>query len=97
VNPSQSDMVLRLKSNRTTGYGWYLKTYDHNLLSLKSYRYIAPNAQLAGAPGVEEWHFKVLSTANIAPQLSQITFSYMRPWELSDAKETVINWVSSVS
>lgn len=101
IKKDQNILTVTLKSNRTTGYSWFIKNYDHNLLSLKSYQYIAPNtaaggkAPIVGAPGLESWQFTVKPEAHIAPQASEIDLIYIRPWEISNSsQETVIHWFS---
>jgi inhibitor of cysteine peptidase len=46
------------------------------VLSNTGDKYIAPQTNLIGAPGVEEWTFKALKKGT-----SIISMEYRRPWE----------------
>lgn len=93
----QKILVVRLKSNATTGFSWFLKNYDHDLLTLEGHRYIAPvPSKMVGVPGEEEWTFKINSTAYLAPQISQIEWVYARPWATQIPSSTKITWISRV-
>ena len=94
ITSNQQTLVLRLKSNPTTGYSWFLKSYDKDLLKLQSHHFIATSTPLAGAPGVEEWIFYIEPYAFVAPQLSEIHLTYARPWDLSGAKDVAVQWMS---
>ncbi|OFZ55307.1 MAG: hypothetical protein A3D92_11255 [Bacteroidetes bacterium RIFCSPHIGHO2_02_FULL_44_7] len=95
VKPSQGELVIRLASNGTTGYLWFLTYYDHALLTLEGHHYIAPPvSKMVGVPGVEEWHFKVSPSAFLAPQLSTVNFVHMQPWVLPLPAETKVAWLT---
>src|SRR5690242_8895144 len=55
----QSHFIIRLKSNPTTGYHWFLREYDGKLIAPVKYSYEAPNTKLIGAPGYEVWVFSI--------------------------------------
>ena len=59
VNPSSTLVTLKLKSNPTTGYSWFLVKYNESIMSPISHKYYAPTSQLVGAPGYEVWQFRV--------------------------------------
>lgn len=85
VTPTQSTFVIQLKSNPTTGYSWFLREYNDNLLTPVKHTFIAPkDKKLMGAPGMEEWTFKAKPAAFVVPQETTIRFVYTRPWEQSD-------------
>jgi inhibitor of cysteine peptidase len=76
VNVGKS-FTITLDSNPTTGYKWQLaKQMDTGLVGFIDSQYIAPNTNLVGAPGKEEWHFKAVREGKAI-----ITFHYVRPWE----------------
>jgi predicted secreted protein len=89
ISPEQNAFTLKLKSNRTTGYEWVIKDYDPQLLTLISHHYEVTNKdkQLVGAPGIEEWTFRINPNARIAPRMTQISLVYARPWELSSLQQ----------
>jgi inhibitor of cysteine peptidase len=96
VEQSNPTFTITLESNPTTGYSWSLKDkgYDEKLISLVNHKFYPPtNKTLVGAPGYEEWIFKVNPSSFTASQTttSQTTTSqttkttialvYIRPWE----------------
>lgn len=81
ATPSSANIIIKVKSNPTTGYSWFLVNYNENLLSPISHKYYAPTSQLVGASGYELWKFRVNTAAFIMPQITTITLQYARPWE----------------
>lgn len=82
VSPNKTTFEIQLKSNPTTGYSWFLRDYNNNLLEPVKHEFIAPkDKKLAGAPGMESWKFKAKPAAFLVPQETTIRFVYMRPWE----------------
>lgn len=91
VQKSNPVFEIVLQSNPTTGYSWFLKNYDNNLITLVSHSYYPPlDQKLVGAPGYDKWIFRVKPEGFIAPQLTNITLIYMRTWE--DQGAQVINF-----
>jgi predicted secreted protein len=85
VSKSSPIITVKLKSNPTTGYSWYLTKYDSMLIEPLSGSYIRPVSQLAGAPGYILWKFKVKPAAFTVPVITRISLIYARPWDLTDA------------
>lgn len=83
VTPSSTAVILKLKSNPTTGYSWFLVKYNENLLSPISHKYYASASPLAGASGYEIWKFRANTASFIMPQITTITLQYSRPWEVN--------------
>ncbi len=81
-----STYTIKLKSNPTTGYFWFIVNYDHNLLKLKKHRYVPPKTNLVGAGGYEMWVFSPTVAALKAPHATPVKLIYARPWELKSAK-----------
>lgn len=82
LNSQTHEFVVSLPSNPTTGFRWYLVSYDAKLIKPISHQFIPPtNKKLMGAPGNTQWTFKVLKAAHQVPQASTITWTYVRPWE----------------
>jgi inhibitor of cysteine peptidase len=82
VTAKNPNYTLKLSSNATTGYSWFVLSYPHNLVQVVSHKYIAPNTQMAGAPGTSVWQFKVKKAALAVPTIIQIKMLYARPWEV---------------
>lgn len=97
VKSAQPIFSIKLKSNPTTGYSWFIKDYNHQQLDLIDHAYIAGDSKLVGASGYEIWHFKVKPSMFIAPQLFNIQLLYARPWELSTAISPLTVTIVSVS
>lgn len=90
VAPGQDTITLRLASNRTTGYAWYLAGVDNHLIEPVSNSYEHPTGKgLVGEPGVSVWTFKVDTGDIKVPTYTTIKMIYARPWEVkaSDAKD----------
>jgi inhibitor of cysteine peptidase len=81
VTKDQPQFVIHLKSNPTTGYNWFLREYDAKLITPVKHKYQAPNTKMMGASGYDVWIFSVKPAAFVVPQMTQIRFSYARPWE----------------
>lgn len=95
VKSNDDRIEIKLAANATTGYQWFVKHYDHNLLNLMSYHYLAPGSNLAGAGGTAVFVFEVESTFHRAPQISTVTFEYGQPWNLSLMKTHKVTVVSA--
>jgi inhibitor of cysteine peptidase len=85
ITAAQPEFVIKLKSNPTTGYTWFLRNYNTDLLQPVSHSFQAPDTTMVGAPGFELWTFKVKSTAFVVPQQTSIRFAYSRPWEAAES------------
>jgi inhibitor of cysteine peptidase len=85
VTSAQPQFIVKLKSNPTTGYGWFLRDYNSALLEPVSHGYeAATDKKLMGAPGFEIWTFRVKPSAFVVPQQSMVRFVYTRPWEAGE-------------
>lgn len=85
VNVKDPVFVLKLKSNPTTGYTWFLREYDSTLITPVKNEYVQPNKKLIGAPGFENWTFKVKPAGFTVPQQTTIRMVYTRPWQSNDS------------
>jgi inhibitor of cysteine peptidase len=74
--PIGTHFTVRLASNVSTGYGWQLTALDQAVVRNTGNHYIAPEAPLPGAGGVEEWDFAVQATGT-----TTLEMEYRRPWE----------------
>lgn len=86
ISSSSPVFVITLKSNRTTGYSWFLKQHDKHLIKLVSHKYIAPQQQMPGAGGYEIWTFKAKPEFFKPGTTSEITLVYARPWQRTSVK-----------
>lgn len=80
-----NEFEIKLKSNPTTGYSWYLENYNSNLLTPIKQEYKSSQAKknskpLLGAGGTDTWTFKATKEAFTVPRVTEIAFTYMRPW-----------------
>jgi len=95
VTSSQPEFVLKLKSNPTTGYAWYLREYDKTLITAVKHNYQASAKNLIGASGFEFWTFRVKPAGFAVPQQTTIRMVYARPWQGSDNSTQVVFRIST--
>jgi inhibitor of cysteine peptidase len=97
ATPDKPSFTIKLQSNPTTGYSWYLRGYDASLVTAQTHHFQAATRQLVGAPGYELWTFHVKPAGFTVPQQTVIRFVYARPWEATDdSKELVFRVSTSV-
>lgn len=85
VDAKHPEFTIKLKSNPTTGYTWFLREYDMNfIIPIKHYFQKPEKKEALGAPGFEFWTFRVKPAGFIVPQQTLIRFNYARPWERAD-------------
>jgi inhibitor of cysteine peptidase len=90
VNPKLPTFIVKLKSNPTTGYSWFLRDFNTDLLIPVSHKFAPPDdPKLVGAPGFELWTFRMKPPAFIVPQQTLLRFVYTRPWEAADATPVI--------
>lgn len=88
VNADSAIFIVKLKSNPTTGYSWFLREYDSNLLApIKHEVEASTDKNLVGASGYELWTFKVKPAGFVVPQQTLIRFTYLRPWDVADSTQ----------
>lgn len=98
VTSEHPQFSIKLKSNPSTGYSWFLRGYDANLIQPVKHNFVpAADRKLVGAPGFEVWTFKVKPEGFDVPQQSQIRFVYARPWETVDQSNQVVFMISTLS
>lgn len=97
VSPHQPEFTLKLKSNPTTGYTWFLRGYDSNLISPVKHSFQAGNQKLMGAPGFEYWTFRVKPAGFTVPQQTMIRMIYARPWASSDSSTVLVFHITTQS
>jgi len=90
VTADKPEFVIKLTSNPTTGYSWYLREYDNNIISPVKHYFGAPTRQLVGAVGYELWTLKVKPAGFIVPQQTIVRFVYARPWDAEDQAKQLV-------
>lgn len=90
VADNQSTVQITLPANVTTGYQWYVENYDHALLSLQSYQYARGDSQQLGSSGNAVFVFNIDPGFYDAPQITNLTFIYQRPWSPGQNTSTAV-------
>src|SRR3989338_9718447 len=80
VSEQSPVFTLKMPSNPSTGYSWFLVKYDHQLLTPLGRHYFPPKESKPGASGEEEWQFRVKSRTFSVPRVTHIILKYVRPW-----------------
>ena len=94
VAPGQI-VIIRLSSNRTTGYSWTLATPSGDLLTALGEPVYVPAGAPAGAVGsggVEVWSFVPRQNGR-----QDLRFEYRRPWEKGVAPAKVLSYSLSTA
>jgi inhibitor of cysteine peptidase len=96
VTADHPEFSIKLKSNPTTGYSWFLRECNQRYIEPLKQSYQAPeNKKLMGAPGYEIWTFRVKPEAFTVPHQKPLRFVYARPWEQNDHSTSLVFWVST--
>lgn len=86
---NQPEFMIQLQSNPTTGYSWFLKSYDKNYIRVIRHAFVSSyGRRLIGGGGVEQWTFQLTPEAFSAPHLLTIKLVYERPWESNDVPDS---------
>lgn len=97
ITQDQPMFVIKLKSNPTTGYSWFLRRIDASLIEPVKETFVAPtDKHLVGAPGYELWTFRVKPAAFSVPRVTKIRFEYVRPWEPEESKPQEVSFKVSI-
>ncbi len=85
VNSKSPVITLKIKSNPTTGYSWFLTDdFRSDLIQPIGQKFYPGDVKKPGAPGYEVWRFKVKSSAFVVPRITNITLHYVRPWVVTN-------------
>ncbi len=95
ATPQSPEFIIKLKSNPTTGYSWFLRDYDSNLIAPVSHTFQRPGQVMPGAPGYEMWTFRVKPAGFAVPQQTVIRLIYTRPWEGAETATQLVFRVST--
>ncbi len=85
IAADQPEFTIKLKSNPTTGYSWFLREYDTTFITPIKHRFEADVKKLIGAAGYEWWTFRIKPAGFVVPQQTLIRFIYARPWQSTDS------------
>lgn len=92
------EFTIRLKSNPSTGYSWFLQKYNNDLIQPVRHTYEpAADKKLVGAPGSEVWVFRMKPAAFTVPQETNMHFVYVRPWDVKDQPQALEFHISTIS
>jgi inhibitor of cysteine peptidase len=69
-------LVVRLRSNPSTGYSWRVCSGARPVLALAGRAYVPPKDDRLGAPGTAVLRFRAVATGKTVLRLG-----YTRPWE----------------
>lgn len=98
VSSDAATFTLKLKSNPTTGYTWFLTDYNSALIEPIQHTFDASaNKKLIGAPGFEIWTFHVKPAGFLVPQQTLIRMIYARPWDSNEPVQTVTFRITTIS
>ena len=89
VTQAAPTVTLKIKSNPSTGYSWFLVDYNPTLLVPVSHAFVPPIESKPGASGYELWRFSIPAAAFVVPQMTEITVQYRRPWVVSKTAESL--------
>ena len=95
VTAASPKFTIKLDSNPTTGYAWFLHEYDPELVQPVKHEFKYGDKKLIGSPGYELWTFRITPKGFIVPQQTSIRMSYARPWEGADNTTQVVFRVST--
>ncbi|KTC79271.1 protease inhibitor I42 family protein [Legionella cherrii] len=96
VNANNSNFVVTLPANPTTGFQWKVVSFDKNLLILSNSTYEKPKTNLIGAGGQMHFTFE-LQKGKSYPASTMIVLKYARSWEPDTAtvKKIKVNFVKN--
>lgn len=90
VSPGHPEFTIKLKSNPTTGYSWFLRDYNKDLIKPVKHNFEASKEKLIGASGFEMWTFRAKPAAFAVPQQTTIKLIYARPWKGADGSTPIV-------
>lgn len=97
VTDEQPEFNLELKSNPTTGFSWFLREYNTDLITPVKRTFQAGERKLIGAPGKEIWTFRVKPKGFIVPQQTTLRMIYTRPFQGNDNARQVVFRISTLT
>ena len=95
VSKIDPEFTIQLKSNPTTGYSWFLRQYNADLVDPIGHYFQVPHTKMIGAPGIEVFRFRMKPAAFVVPQHTALSFVYARPWVSTENTTTLVFRVST--
>lgn len=95
VTQDHPEFTLKLRSNPTTGYSWFLREYNSKLIAPVKHSYQPPDSKLIGAGGFDVWTFRVTRAAFLVPQQTALRMVYVRPWQNDTSGAQVVFRIST--
>jgi len=71
-----TEIVLSLNANPSTGYNWTISQIDTSILKQVGEAEYKSKSKKIGAPGIQIFHFR-----SISPGKTSLLLIYHRPWE----------------
>ncbi len=93
VTTVQPFFIVKLPSNPTTGFSWFLQQYNN--MTIEPIRHVflpATNKKLVGAAGMEAWYFR--AKTSVVPQQFFVELVYARPFEFKMQTEKFLCQIS---
>jgi inhibitor of cysteine peptidase len=94
IEKNQPQFLIKLKSNPTTGYSWFLREYNANLIEPLKHQFEKSTKPMIGAGGYEIWTFRAKPAGFIVPQRTQIRLVYARPWQANESATILTFWLT---
>jgi len=95
ITKDKPDFSIKLKSNPSTGFSWFLREYNPSLVTPIKYVMLPPERKLVGASGYEVWTFHMTPQAFIVPQQTMVRFVYARSWSTNDQMKQIAFRIST--
>ncbi len=95
ISPDQNILTINIQANPSTGYNWYLSQFNNQFFTLSSYQFTPGKTKMPGSPGTATFNFTINPIFHTGPYLSEIDFTYLRPWDMSSAVHQAL-WVLSI-
>ncbi|OGT58085.1 MAG: hypothetical protein A3F14_06015 [Gammaproteobacteria bacterium RIFCSPHIGHO2_12_FULL_43_28] len=95
VNADHPEFTLKLESNPSTGYAWFLREYDADIIQPVKRVFRKNEKKLLGAPGSEFWTFRIKSAGFVVPQLTTLRMVYTRPWQGAESSTQLLFHVTT--
>jgi inhibitor of cysteine peptidase len=99
VNQQDTQFKIKLKSNPSTGYVWFLRDYNDKLIAPIRHAFEevpAEEKKIVGAPRYEIWTFRVKPAFFLVPQQSLLRFIYARPFEGNEQAKGLVFKISAM-
>ena len=97
VDRDNPTFTINLKSNPTTGYSWFVREYDPNVIKPVSHRFYEADVKQIGAPGHEMFVFTMKPDSFNVPSQTVLRLTYARPFQGNDGAKQIVFYVTSIA